>query len=360
VRPEALGMGAASRALRKRPASPYAQPVTSSAPRDPLVGAWLLAVCALVIGMIVVGGATRLTDSGLSITEWDFAKHFVPPLTQSGWEHEFALYQRTTEYQVQNRGMALDEFRFIYLWEWGHRFLGQTVGIVFTLPYVAFLALGRLKGRLLPVTVLGLLGGAQGAVGWWMVTSGLYGALDVSAVRLAVHLGMAFAILALGWRLALGAFHWPQEGTGVIAVSWRWAFFALVFAQILAGALVAGTDAGRAFGDWPTIGGRWIPVGYDPFDLADLASVQFTHRMLGYAVLVCAAALVWVMRAATGATRTTTVAIAGLCAAQAALGIATILIGAPLWISLAHQFGAVAIWLAAGAWMQAQTAKGRA
>jgi heme a synthase len=327
------------------------------APRDPLVAAWLFAICVLVACMILVGGATRLTDSGLSITEWDFAKHMVPPLTQKGWAEEFALYQRTTEYQLQNRGMALDEFRFIYLWEWGHRFLGQMVGIVFALPYFAFLALGRLKGRLLPVTILGLLGGAQGAVGWWMVTSGLYGALDVSAVRLAIHLGMAFVILALGWRLALAAAGWPREGgsCGLMA-HWRWAFLALLFLQILAGALVAGTDAGRAFGDWPTINGRWVPAPFNPVDLADLASLQFTHRMLGYLVFAAALVLVWVNRRATGATRTLTHLIAGLCAAQAVLGIATILIGAPLWISLAHQFGAVLIWLAAGAWMRAQAA----
>lgn len=326
-----------------------------AAPRDTLVGAWLLAICVLVIAMIVVGGATRLTDSGLSITAWDFAKHFVPPLTEKGWADEFALYQRTTEYQVQNRGMALDEFRFIYLWEWGHRFLGQCMGIVFALPYFAFLALGRLKGRLPPVTVLGLLGAMQGAVGWWMVTSGLYGALDVSAVRLAIHLGMAFTILALGWRLALAAFGWPLEGGGCgLKVQWRWAFFGLVFLQVLAGALVAGTDAGGAYGDWPTIGGRWIPAPFNPFDLANLASLQFLHRMLGYLVLAFALVLVWVNRHATGATRMLTLALAALCLAQAVLGISTILIGAPLWISLLHQAGAIVIWLAAGAWMRAQ------
>jgi heme a synthase len=327
----------------------------TAAPRDPVVGAWLLAICVLVTCMILVGGATRLTDSGLSITEWDFAKHMVPPLTAEGWAKEFALYQRTTEYQMQNRGMGLDEFRFIYLWEWGHRFLGQVMGFVFALPFFAFLALGRLKGRLWPVIGLGLLGGLQGAIGWWMVTSGLYGALDVSAVRLAIHLGMAFMILALGWRLTLGAFGWPRAGGGCgLTVPWRWAFFGLVFLQILAGALVAGTDAGRAFGDWPTINGDWIPSPFNPFDLADLASIQFLHRMLGYAVIVFALVLLWVMRRATGATRALTGVIAALCIGQALLGIATILIGAPLWISLAHQAGAVAIWLAAGAWMRAQ------
>jgi cytochrome c oxidase assembly protein subunit 15 len=334
------------------------QPARDNLAPDRLVGLWLAAVCVLVIAMILVGGATRLTDSGLSITEWDFAKHFVPPLTAEGWATEFDLYRRTTEYQEQNRGMGLDEFQFIYLWEWGHRFLGQCVGIVFALPYFTFLALGRLKGRLLPVTILGLMGGMQGAIGWWMVTSGLYGALDVSAVRLAIHLCMAFAILALGWRLTLGAFGWPREGGGCgLRTPYRWAFLGLVFLQIAVGALVAGTDAGRAFGDWPTIGGSWVPIGYNPFTLEDLASVQFTHRMLGYLVVAFALVLVWVMRHSTGATRKLTMTIAALCLAQTVLGVSTILIGAPLWISLLHQFGAVAIWLAAGAWMRAQAVR---
>lgn len=334
-----------------------AQPSTP-APVDRLVGLWLFVICVLVTAMILIGGATRLTDSGLSITEWDFAKHFMPPLTEQGWATEFDLYRRTTEYQEQNRGMGLDEFQFIYLWEWGHRFLGQCMGVVFALPYFAFLAMGRLKGRILPVTILGLMGGAQGGLGWWMVTSGLYGALDVSAVRLAIHLCMAFAILALGWRLTLSALGWPVKGGGCgLPAVWRWAFLTLVFVQIAVGALVAGTDAGRAFGDWPTIGGSWIPVDYNPFTLEDLASVQFSHRMLGYAVLAAGLALVWVMRHATGATRKLTYAIAALCVGQAVLGIATILVGAPLWISLLHQFGAVLIWVATGAWMRAQTVR---
>lgn len=321
--------------------------------RDPLLGAWLASICVLVTAMILIGGATRLTDSGLSITEWDFAKHFVPPLTDDGWAREFALYQRTTEYQVQNRGMSLGEFRFIYLWEWGHRFLGQTIGVVFALPYAFFLASGRLRGRVAPVTVLGLMGGLQGAVGWWMVTSGLYGRLDVSSVRLAIHLALAFAILGFGFWLWLGAWA-PSPTSGGVAGRGRGrprsdfaiALLALIYVQIVLGALVAGADAGRAFADWPTIGGAWIPPNYGEYApwwtnlTENLWAVQFHHRMVGYLVLATAA---WVF--ARDRSRASGLVL-GIAGGQALLGIATILLGAPLWISLVHQFGAVLLWLA--------------
>ncbi len=329
----------------------------TQAPRDPLVAAWLLAICLLVTCMILVGGATRLTDSGLSITEWDFAKQLLPPLTQEGWAHEFALYQRTTEFQVQNRGMGLDEFRFIYLWEWGHRFLGQMMGFVFALPFFAFLALGRLKGRVQPVLGLGLLGGMQGAVGWWMVTSGLYGRLDVSSVRLAIHLGLAFIIVAFAFRLALGALPaLAGETRGALkahkpAVT---ALLVLLWVQIVLGALVAGSDAGRAASDWPMINGQWAPANYGQYApfwtnfTENLLAVQFHHRMAGYLAAGAALALAWRLRGLPSAR-----IAAGLVAAQVVLGIATILLGAPLWISLLHQAMAVALWLSVVRWRYA-------
>jgi len=310
--------------------------------RDPLLAAWLAAICVLVTGMILIGGATRLTDSGLSITEWDFAKHFVPPLSDEGWAREFALYRRTTEYQLQNRGMSLGDFRFIYLWEWGHRFLGQTIGVVFALPYAIFLATGRLKGRVAPVTVLGVMGAAQGAVGWWMVTSGLYGRLDVSSVRLAVHLALAFVILGFGFWLFLGAAargRWRPRSGGAIAL------LVLIYVQIVLGALVAGADAGRAFADWPTIGGAWVPPNYDEFApwwtnlTENLWAVQFHHRMAGYLVLLAAAWMFAYDRCRESGL------VLGIAAGQALLGIATVLLGAPIWIGLVHQFGAVLLWI---------------
>ena len=165
---------------------------------------WLGAVAALVFAMVLVGGATRLTDSGLSITEWDLGKGLTPPLGAERWPKEFALYRRTTEYQLQNRGMSLAEFQYIYWWEWAHRFLGKMIGVVFALPFAVFWATGRLKRRFWPVLGLFAMGGLQGAIGWWMVTSGLFGRVDVSPVRLAIHLGMAFAILGYTLWLLFG------------------------------------------------------------------------------------------------------------------------------------------------------------
>lgn len=325
---------------------------------DRWVGAWYGLLCVLVAAMILVGGATRLTDSGLSITEWNFAKQIVPPLSAKAWEEEFSLYRQTTEYQIQNHGMSLAEFQFIYFWEWGHRFLGKIVGLIWALGFFALLMAGRLKGRLFPALGLGVLGALQGAIGWWMVTSGLWSGLDVSPLRLAAHLGMAFLILGIGVRLTLGAMGWPRHGGSCgLQPGWRWGYLGLIFAQILTGALVAGSDAGRAYSDWPTIGGALVPAGYNPLSVADHAGVQFTHRTLGYLVVAASLFLVFINRHATGATRAMTWALALLALGQLSLGVVTILLGAPLWISLSHQFGAVILWVIAGAWIQAQAAK---
>ncbi|MBI1250144.1 MAG: heme A synthase [Alphaproteobacteria bacterium] len=313
--------------------------------REPLVAAWLAALCLLVVAMIVVGGATRLTDSGLSITQWDLEKGLTPPLTAGRWAEEFALYQETTEYREQNAGMSLSDFQTIYWWEWGHRFLGKMIGLVWALPFFVFLATGRLRGRVLPALALGALGGLQGAIGWWMVVSGLEGRLDVSPIRLAVHLGMAFLILALAAHLALDAAGArANPGRAGTAAPWLAVFCALLFAQIVWGAVTAGSHAGRAYSDWPTIGGYWTPPN-EP-----LALIQFTHRMLGY--LVAAAAL-WIgwsgLRDGAGRARVAALHVGGLAIAQAALGVATVMTGAGLHIALTHQAGAILLWLAATA-----------
>ena len=335
---------------------PVTSDQASSRPQaDTLVGAWLALLCALVAAMVMIGGATRLTDSGLSITEWDFAKHFVPPLSRADWEAEFALYQRTTEYQLQNRGMALAEFRTIYLWEWGHRFLGQLIGVVFALPFLGFLTAGRLRGRVLAVLGFGLLGGLQGFVGWWMVTSGLYGRLDVSSVRLAIHLAVAFAIVGYGFWLALDAFGVPRGRCGP---SRRWiaALAVLIYIQVVFGALVAGSDAGRVFNDWPTINHQWAPSNYGEFSpgwtnlTENLVAVQFHHRVLGYTVLVATLTLAWFWRPASGTGRTAAFWTGAIVMAQVVLGVITLLLGAPLWVSLLHQAVAVALWLSVLFW----------
>lgn len=322
----------------------------ASAPRsaDPWVAGWLFILCAFVVVMVLVGGATRLTDSGLSITEWNLSKGLTPPLTDSRWAEEFALYQRTTEYQLQNRGMALDEFQSIYWWEWGHRFLGKMVGLVFAIPFFVFLAMGRLKGRVWPILGLGVLGGLQGAIGWWMVTSGLFSGLDVSPVRLAVHLGMAFLILGFGLHLALDVAGLRREAGGAGFSPWlSLGLCGLAFAQILAGALLAGTDSGAAYQDWPTIGGALIPDLSGAF-LQNHAALQFLHRGLGYLTALAAIGLAfWAFRRGAGKARLAQAIAGAIAAAQALLGIVVIVTGSHLALSLAHQGGAIVFWLAA-------------
>lgn len=317
---------------------------------QPLVGLWLLAVCAAVLAMVLVGGATRLTDSGLSITQWDLAKGLTPPLTAERWSEEFSLYQRTTEYQMQNRGMSLAEFQYIYWWEWTHRFIGKMLGLLFAVPFLYFWISGRLKGRFWPTVVLFALGGAQGAIGWWMVTSGLWTGLDVSPYRLAVHLGMAFTIMALSLWLALDAFEWPRSASSTGAPVWAPGLLSLLlFVQIVLGAVLAGADGGRAYADWPTIGGALWPseAFHGPWG-ANPATQQLLHRSVGYLAGVFAvalAAVAWVR--GEGVARLAAVATGGAAILQVALGIFTVVTGSHLALSLIHQFNAALLWMAA-------------
>ncbi|MEM9901003.1 MAG: heme A synthase [Pseudomonadota bacterium] len=322
---------------------------------------WLIALFALVVIMIAVGGLTRLTDSGLSITEWAPLSGAIPPLSAEDWEREFDAYRQIPEYQLQNRGMSMAEFKVIYWWEWGHRQLGRVIGLVWAAGFVGFLAARQIPpgwtGRLL---LLGALGGLQGAIGWWMVASGLEaGMLDVASYRLAVHLGLAFVILGLlAWYiLALGR---PQTellqarrarerklwgmSTGLLH---------LCFVQILLGALVAGIDAGRSYIDWPLMAGALVPPNI--FDLEPLwrnffensGLVQFMHRMVGY-VLFLFAIGVWFAgrRSAHGATRRAFRDMLLLMVVQLVLGIVTVMNAAPWPLAILHQFTAVALWVA--------------
>jgi cytochrome c oxidase assembly protein subunit 15 len=224
---------------------------------------WLFALMALVILMIEVGGLTRLTDSGLSITEWRPVTGSVPPLSAAAWDTEFSKYQEIPEYQLQNQGMSLSEFKVIYWWEWGHRQLGRVIGLVWALGFVLFFITRSIPtgwtGRLL---IIGLLGGFQGAVGWWMVSSGLTGSMvDVASYRLATHLGLAFVILGfITWFvLGLGRSEGDLLKQRRARENWIYALatglLGLVFLQILLGALVAGIDAGSSYIDWPLMAG---------------------------------------------------------------------------------------------------------
>ncbi|MGQ0531359.1 MAG: COX15/CtaA family protein [Caulobacteraceae bacterium] len=322
-------------------------------PRERWVGAWLLVICALVFAMIMVGGATRLTDSGLSITEWNFMKHVIPPTSEAAWQQEFALYQRTMEYQAQNNGMSLNEFRRIYWWEWAHRFLGQALGLVFLVPALFFLATGRLRGRFRVTLLLFTLGALQGAVGWWMVTSGLFDRLDVSPIRLAIHLAMALVILAIALWTALGAFAWPERRTQSGLPRWApFALMSLIFVQVMFGALLAGSDGGKAYVDWPTIGGEWIPssaFGLESFWASfteEHATQHLLHRSTGY--LVAFASLVFALVAlirGQGEGRWAMGLVGLVALLQAGLGIMTVLAASPLALSLLHQAGAAMLWM---------------
>lgn len=328
--------------------------MTRSAPRDPLVGAWLALVCLLLIAMILIGGATRLTGSGLSITEWKPVTGAIPPLSDADWAGAFAKYRDTTQFRELNPDIKLGDFKVLYWWEWGHRQLGRTIGLVFALGFFGFWATGRLAGRFWQCLTLMLLGGLQGAVGWWMVQSGLDGRTAVAPINLATHLGLAFVILAFAWRLLLSAFAWPRDA-GEIGVRWiEWAFAAALFLQMLLGAIVAGSGAGVAFSDWPTIGGEWFPSAYNARGsfadnlLTNPAAIQFNHRTMGYLVFALAVAMALIaVKHGQGLARSMTFVVLGLAFVQVVLGIGAIKMGAPLSMNLIHQGGAIALWLGA-------------
>ncbi|MDU8944975.1 heme A synthase [Ovoidimarina sediminis] len=321
---------------------------------------WLMALFALVVVMIAVGGLTRLTDSGLSITEWAPISGAVPPMTAADWEAEFEAYRAIPEYQLQNRGMSLEEFKTIYWWEWGHRQLGRVIGLVWAVGFLGFLATRKIPtGWTGPLFLLGGLGGLQGAIGWWMVSSGLgEGMLDVASYRLAIHLGLAFVILGLiAWYIfALGRRETDlmQARRGRERKLWvtGTGFMHLAMLQILLGALVAGIDAGRNYTDWPLMAGGFLPP--QPFDLQpvwrnffeDDGLVQFMHRIAGY-ILFLYGVLAWARarKSPNRRTRFAFNAVFAMLSVQVLLGIVTVLYSAPWHIAIVHQVGAVALWV---------------
>jgi heme a synthase len=311
---------------------------------------WLYAVCLLIFSMVLVGGATRLTDSGLSITEWKPVHGTIPPLSVADWQDEFEKYQQIPEYQEINKGMSLDEFKTIYWWEWSHRQLGRFIGLAVALPLAFFWLSGRLEPGLKPRLLLLLgFGGLQGFIGWWMVASGLVERTDVSQIRLAVHLTLAIAILAYAMWIArglaphsAGAAHWPLR-TAMPLV------FLILFLQIFLGGLVAGLDAGLAFNDWPTMDGAWVPGGLMTLEpywrniVENTKAVQYAHRICGYLLLI-SAFFQWVVAARTenaSTHRLRAMILFLLAAVQASIGILTLVLQVPFALALLHQAGAV-------------------
>lgn len=324
------------------------------APPNRAVRWWLLAVAALIAIMVLVGGATRLTESGLSIVEWKPVTGALPPLTEAQWTQAFEGYKTIPQYRELNAGMSLSEFKTIFWWEWSHRLLGRVIGAVYLLPFLFFLWRGmlgtELKRRLWLIFGLGAL---QGAVGWWMVASGLTQRVEVSQYRLATHLVLALLIFAvIVWTLRRLAERPKPVANARLKIT-SVALLALVFLQLYFGALVAGLRAGRVFNTWPDIDGSFIPsvarlFFEDPWwrNLFDnTLTVQFEHRMTAYALLVLA--LLHAVDAA--AARAGTAVVRGawwLVAAitlQATLGILTLLHQVPIDLALSHQAVAIAV-----------------
>lgn len=313
---------------------------------------WMRIVALFVIATLVVGGGTRLTDSGLSITQWEPIVGVIPPLSEAAWQEALALYRQIPEYQLINKGMSLDAFKAIYLWEWAHRLVARTIGLVFAVPLLVFWLRGRLPDWFKPWGIgLLALGGLQGAVGWWMVTSGLTERVDVSQYRLAVHMSLACIILALAVYLSvrLSGGSGRREVPGGLATLARIMPLA-VLGQIALGALVAGLDAGLASDEWPTMAGALVPEG-----LGSLApwwlnafenplTVQFDHRIAGYGVFALAIAMaVAAVRAGVGTGPA--LRIAAIVTVQVGIGIAVVVGRVPLHLALTHQVvAALLLW----------------
>lgn len=304
--------------------------------------------------MVVVGGITRLTESGLSITEWKPITGAIPPLNDADWAHAFALYQRTTEYQQVNHGMTLGDFKFIFFWEWAHRLIARLIGVVFAVPLLWF-ALRRAipDGYGLRLLALLALGGMQGAVGWWMVSSGLVGRTDVSHYRLAVHLCLALFILgATIWtaRDLLALDRQPGRGAERLGGFGLLALLLLAI-QLFWGAFTAGLNAGYAFASWPLMGNEFFPAAMPMLSpwLSNLIDnpivVQFIHRW--WAFVVFGAMIMLGIRAIRSGAKRAGIILHALVTIQLLLGIATLLTGVALWVAIAHQFVAALLVIAA-------------
>lgn len=315
---------------------------------------WLMVVATMIVAMVLVGGATRLTESGLSIVEWKPVTGALPPLTEAHWREAFEAYKKIPQYRELNHGMSLAEFKTIFWWEWSHRLLGRTIGMVFLLPFLFFLWRRKVPSEFKkPLWVIFALGGLQGFVGWWMVASGLTHRIEVSQYRLAVHLMLALIIFAaIVWVIR-------RMGAGVTVLAsarlriTSWVLLALTFLQIYFGALVAGLRAGRVFNTWPEIDGAFIPSASrlffeDPWwrNMFDNAlTVQFQHRMTAYllfAVAIWHALDALLARAEKSVVNGALWLVAAI-AVQAMLGILTLLHQVPIDLALAHQAVAIVV-----------------
>ena len=339
---------------------PIPQARRASSSQKP-VAVWLLVCCAMIFLMVVIGGVTRLTESGLSITEWKPVIGVVPPLSGPEWQAEFERYRQIPEYRERNAGMTLGQYKHIFWWEYVHRLWGRLIGAAYLLPLLGFLATGRVRGKLAwRLSGIFVLGALQGALGWYMVKSGLVDRVDVSPYRLTAHLGLALLIYAATLWTALDLLRPPSSGIRGVTLRTdgrALALAAFVFLTMMAGGLVAGTDAGFVYNTFPLMDGRWVPAGYldlqpwwlNPF--ANVAAIQFDHRVLGISTVLLT--LIYWARAWRNAADGTVHLVLGMALLQAALGISTLLLVVPIPLAATHQAGAVTLFTLALAAAQA-------
>jgi heme a synthase len=314
---------------------------------------WLFVCCALTFAIVVVGGVTRLTHSGLSITEWQPIVGTLPPMSQADWDAAFLRYQATPEYSQVNNGMVLDEFKGIFWWEYAHRLLGRLIGVIFLVPFLWFLARRKIPpgyGR--PLAGIFVLGGLQGVLGWYMVQSGLVDDPRVSQFRLTAHLGLAFLIFAAMFWTALSLLTGARAERGHSLRRFAFAIAGLVFLMVLTGGFVAGIRAGFAYNTFPLMDGHLVPpeiMLLEPWwknFFYNMATVQFDHRLLALGLAVAVPLLWWKIRgdrAAPPRARTGANLLVAMLAVQIALGIMTLLHVVPLPLAAAHQAGAVLV-----------------
>jgi cytochrome c oxidase assembly protein subunit 15 len=317
------------------------------------VGFWLLSVALVILAMVTIGGLTRLTGSGLSITQWDPIMGAIPPLNGAEWADAFAKYQRIPQYLIENRGMTLEGFKGIFWWEWTHRLLGRLLGVLFIVPFAWFATTGAIRRSDWPrMLLLFLLGAFQGFIGWWMVASGLEVRTSVSQYRLAIHLGTALLLLVAILWIAL---EYLRGGKSTGISKRATAFAVLVYGQMLLGALVAGLQAGLIYNSWPDMNGRVLPE--DPFFarpwwinfFENPGLAQFDHRIGAYLV---AAFAVWIYVQGiklSGFAKLSAKVVAIVTTFQIGLGIATLLLQAPEALAAAHQVTAACL-LCAAVW----------
>jgi len=321
------------------------------------IAGWLLVCCALVFAIVVVGGVTRLTHSGLSITEWQPIVGTLPPMSQADWDAAFARYQATPEYAQVNKGMALDEFKGIFWWEYAHRLLGRVIGVIFLVPFLWFLVRRQIPpGYGARLAAIFVLGGLQGALGWYMVKSGLVDDPRVSQFRLTAHLGLAFLIFgAMFWTalsLLAGGREAQRRDRERSIRRFAFAIAGLVLVMVLTGGLVAGIRAGFAYNTFPSMNGQIVPpeiMLLEPWwknFFYNMATVQFDHRLLAWALAFLVPLLWWKIRRDHGAparARNGVNLLVAMLAVQIALGIMTLIHVVPLPLAAAHQAGAVLV-----------------